>query len=125
MCAREALWSVGGRSEADRYFRDPSGSNYGDTHPATQNFFGEQRFGAAHSSVHGSDIGLRICRGEWLAALKLALGPDTAETNGKAARAQSFFAGDQHVSQENVQEAIRLMPIYKTRERLMLKALHR
>ncbi|KAG7454737.1 hypothetical protein MATL_G00262950 [Megalops atlanticus] len=81
------------------------------------NYYGPQRFGTGQS-VQADQIGLALLKEEMVTAVRLFFTPE--EGDDPQNRAKSHF-----LQTENAKESLALMPEYKVRERLMLRALHR
>ncbi|XP_062850689.1 pseudouridylate synthase PUS7L [Trichomycterus rosablanca] len=81
------------------------------------NYYGPQRFGNS-KSIQADQVGLALLKEDMGTALKLFLNPETGDDLQNKAK--------QHFRQTgNAKESLALMPPYKARERLMLRALHR
>ncbi|XP_078728433.1 pseudouridylate synthase PUS7L [Lampetra fluviatilis] len=81
------------------------------------NYYGPQRFGASQS-VKTDDIGKHLLKGELDKALKLFFTPEAGDDAVNQAKRLFLETGDAKL-------ALSLMPVHKTRERLMLRALNR
>nr|XP_032822575.1 pseudouridylate synthase 7 homolog-like protein isoform X1 [Petromyzon marinus]XP_032822576.1 pseudouridylate synthase 7 homolog-like protein isoform X1 [Petromyzon marinus]XP_032822577.1 pseudouridylate synthase 7 homolog-like protein isoform X1 [Petromyzon marinus]XP_032822578.1 pseudouridylate synthase 7 homolog-like protein isoform X1 [Petromyzon marinus]XP_032822579.1 pseudouridylate synthase 7 homolog-like protein isoform X1 [Petromyzon marinus] len=81
------------------------------------NYYGPQRFGASQS-IKTDEIGKHLLKGELDKALKLFFTPEAGDDAVNQAKRLFLETGDAKL-------ALSLMPAHKTRERLMLRALHR
>ncbi|XP_048588953.1 pseudouridylate synthase PUS7L isoform X2 [Nematostella vectensis] len=83
------------------------------------NYFGPQRFGQEDNSVNASDVGLAMLQGDVERAVRLILSPSNSSV-AAAAQAKRYYkeTGD-------IPGTLARMPPGQTRERLILKALHR
>ncbi|KAK9975882.1 hypothetical protein ABG768_021110 [Culter alburnus] len=81
------------------------------------NYYGPQRFGSG-SCVQADQIGLALLKEEMEASVKLFFTPEDGDDLQNKAKRHFLLTG-------NAKESLALMPAYKARERLMLRALHR
>ncbi|XP_072529951.1 pseudouridylate synthase PUS7L [Salminus brasiliensis] len=81
------------------------------------NYYGPQRFGNSQS-VQADRVGLALLKEDMNTAVKLFLSPEEGEDLQNKAKWHFLNTG-------NAKESLALMPAYKARERLMLRALHR
>uniref|UniRef100_W5LB54 Pseudouridylate synthase PUS7L n=1 Tax=Astyanax mexicanus TaxID=7994 RepID=W5LB54_ASTMX len=81
------------------------------------NYYGPQRFGNSQS-VQADRVGLALLKEDMVTALKLFLSPEEGDDLQNKAKRHFLHTG-------NAKESLALMPAYKARERLMLRALHR
>ncbi|ROI15418.1 Pseudouridylate synthase 7 homolog-like protein [Anabarilius grahami] len=81
------------------------------------NYYGPQRFGSG-SCVQADQIGLVLLKEEMEASVKLFFTPEDGDDLQNKAKRHFLLTG-------NAKESLALMPAYKARERLMLRALHR
>ncbi|XP_041935141.1 pseudouridylate synthase 7 homolog-like protein [Alosa sapidissima] len=81
------------------------------------NYYGPQRFGSAQS-IQADRVGLALLKENMEAAIKLFFTPDDEDDLPNKAKRHFLNTG-------NAKESLALMPGYKARERLMLRALHR
>ncbi|KAL2103126.1 hypothetical protein ACEWY4_002294 [Coilia grayii] len=81
------------------------------------NYYGPQRFGRAQR-VQADQVGLALLTEDMEAAIKLFFTPD--DEDDLPNKAKCHF-----LNTSSAKEALALMPGYKARERLMLRALHR
>ncbi|XP_066522964.1 pseudouridylate synthase PUS7L [Hoplias malabaricus] len=81
------------------------------------NYYGPQRFGNSQR-VQADQIGLALLKEDMITAVRLFLSPDESDDLQNKAKKHFLVTG-------NAKESLALMPAYKARERLMLKALHR
>ncbi|XP_016396061.1 pseudouridylate synthase 7 homolog-like protein [Sinocyclocheilus rhinocerous] len=81
------------------------------------NYYGPQRFGSG-SCVQADQVGLALLKEKMEASVKLFFTPEDGEDLQNKAKRHFLLTG-------NAKESLALMPAYKARERLMLRALHR
>ncbi|XP_073694301.1 pseudouridylate synthase PUS7L [Garra rufa] len=81
------------------------------------NYYGPQRFGSG-SCVQADQVGLALLKEKMEASLKLFFTPEDADDLQNKAKRHFLLTG-------NAKESLALMPAYKARERLMLRAIHR
>ncbi|XP_052435667.1 pseudouridylate synthase PUS7L [Carassius gibelio] len=81
------------------------------------NYYGPQRFGSG-SCVQADQVGLELLKEKMEASVKLFFTPEEGEDLQNKAKRHFLLTG-------NAKESLALMPAYKARERLMLRALHR
>ncbi|KAL6473582.1 hypothetical protein MHYP_G00171430 [Metynnis hypsauchen] len=81
------------------------------------NYYGPQRFGNSQT-VQADQVGLALLKEDMVTAVRLFLSPDESEDLQNKAKRHFLHTG-------NAKESLLLMPAYKARERLMLRALHR
>ncbi|XP_017573302.1 pseudouridylate synthase 7 homolog-like protein [Pygocentrus nattereri] len=81
------------------------------------NFYGPQRFGNSQT-VQADQVGLALLKEDMVTAVRLFLSPEEGEDLQNKAKRHFLRTG-------NAKESLLLMPAYKARERLMLRALHR
>ncbi|KAG8439751.1 hypothetical protein GDO86_005792 [Hymenochirus boettgeri] len=81
------------------------------------NYYGPQRFGKVQNS-QSNDIGLALLKEEMEKAVKLLLTPDNTED--PVNNAKKHF-----IQTEDAKGALALMPDYKIRERMLLRAINR
>ncbi|KAI2665435.1 hypothetical protein H4Q32_021727 [Labeo rohita] len=81
------------------------------------NYYGPQRFGSG-SCVQADQVGLALLKEEMEASVKLFFTPEDGDDLQNKAKRHFLLTG-------NAKESLALMPAYKARERLMLRALHR
>ncbi|XP_028810743.1 pseudouridylate synthase PUS7L isoform X2 [Denticeps clupeoides] len=81
------------------------------------NYYGPQRFGSSQS-VQADRVGLALLKEEMNAAVRLFFTPEEGCDLQNEAKRHFLNTG-------NAKESLALMPWYKARERLMLRALHR
>ncbi|XP_063069653.1 pseudouridylate synthase PUS7L isoform X2 [Engraulis encrasicolus] len=81
------------------------------------NYYGPQRFGNSQS-VQADRVGLALLKEDMEAAISLFFTPDDEDDLPNKAKRHYKNTG-------NAKEALALMPVFKARERLMLRALHR
>ncbi|XP_066283227.1 pseudouridylate synthase PUS7L-like [Branchiostoma lanceolatum] len=82
------------------------------------NYFGLQRFGSADSKSFAPHIGRALLKGDMSAAVGCLLHPDPGDDPVNVAKAHYVQTGD-------IPGTLARMPAHKTRECLLLKALHR
>ncbi|XP_072025727.1 pseudouridylate synthase PUS7L-like [Amphiura filiformis] len=84
------------------------------------NYFGQQRFGSI-SDIQGNaaNIGLEILKGNYVQAVKYLLSPIEGKDDA-VNKAKKFFQETQ-----DAKTTLSMMPNYKSRECMLLKALHR
>ncbi|XP_051974806.1 pseudouridylate synthase PUS7L [Xyrauchen texanus] len=81
------------------------------------NYYGPQRFGSG-LCVQADQIGLALLKEEMETSVKLFFTPEDGDDLQNKAKRHFLLTG-------NAKETLALMPAYKARERLMLRALHR
>ncbi|XP_056311763.1 pseudouridylate synthase PUS7L isoform X2 [Danio aesculapii] len=81
------------------------------------NYYGPQRFGSG-SCVQADQVGLALLKENMEASVKLFFTPEDDDDLQNKAKRHFLHTG-------NAKESLALMPAYKARERLMLRALHR
>ncbi|KAK2892820.1 hypothetical protein Q8A67_012808 [Cirrhinus molitorella] len=81
------------------------------------NYYGPQRFGSG-SCVQADQVGLALLKEKMEASVKLFFTPEDGDDLQNKAKRHFLLTG-------NAKESLALMPAYKARERLMLRALHR
>lgn len=81
------------------------------------NYYGPQRFGSG-SCVQADQIGLALLKEEMETSVRLFFTPEDGDNLQNKAKQHFLLTG-------NAKESLALMPAYKARERLMLRALHR
>ncbi|NP_001038422.1 pseudouridylate synthase PUS7L [Danio rerio] len=81
------------------------------------NYYGPQRFGSG-SCVQADQVGLALLKENMEASVKLFFTPEDDDDLQNKAKRHFLHTG-------NAKESLVLMPAYKARERLMLRALHR
>ncbi|XP_057180824.1 pseudouridylate synthase PUS7L isoform X2 [Triplophysa rosa] len=81
------------------------------------NYYGPQRFGS-RTCVQADQIGLALLKEEMETSVKLFFTPEDSDNLQNKAKQHFLLTG-------NAKESLALMPAYKARERLMLRALHR
>ncbi|KAL4612752.1 pseudouridylate synthase 7 homolog-like protein isoform X1 [Arapaima gigas] len=81
------------------------------------NYYGPQRFGTTQS-VQADRVGLALLRQDTDAAIRLFFTPEEGDSPQDVAKRRFLETG-------NAKESLALMPEHKTRERLLLRALHR
>ena len=77
------------------------------------NYYGLQRFGSGAAPTHS--IGLQLLKGEWREAVRLILQPHEGEREDSAAARRLYLDGD------DIQGALKAMPMYQTAERAILE----
>ncbi|XP_070559146.1 pseudouridylate synthase PUS7L-like [Ptychodera flava] len=82
------------------------------------NYFGQQRFGTAETPVTADRVGLAIMKGNMRDAVDLILKPGKGNDPVNTAKRHWQMT-------HNAKETLQLMPRYKSRECMILKALHR
>ncbi|XP_056604383.1 pseudouridylate synthase PUS7L [Triplophysa dalaica] len=81
------------------------------------NYYGPQRFGS-RTCVQADQIGLALLKEEMETSVKLFFTPEDGDNLQNKAKQHFLLTG-------SAKESLALMPAYKARERLMLRALHR
>ncbi|KAL7857880.1 hypothetical protein AOLI_G00179820 [Acnodon oligacanthus] len=81
------------------------------------NYYGPQRFGNSQT-IQADQVGLALLKEDMVTAVRLFLSPEETEDLQNNAKRHFLHTG-------NAKESLLLMPAYKARERLMLRALHR
>lgn len=81
------------------------------------NYYGPQRFGSG-SCVRADQVGLALLKEEMETSVRLFFTPEDGDDLQNKAKHHFLLTG-------NAKESLALMPAYKARERLMLRALHR
>ncbi|KAF5888731.1 putative cyclin-related protein FAM58B [Clarias magur] len=81
------------------------------------NYYGPQRFGSSQK-VQADRVGLALLQEDTNTALRLFLSPEEGDDLENKAKQHFHETG-------NAKASLALMPVYKARERLMLRALHR
>eukprot|EP00112_Aurelia_sp_Birch-Aquarium-sp1_P005711 Seg1647.9 transcript_id=Seg1647.9/GoldUCD/mRNA.D3Y31 product="Pseudouridylate synthase 7-like-like protein" protein_id=Seg1647.9/GoldUCD/D3Y31 len=81
------------------------------------NYFGSQRFGFEDSPVNSADVGLAMLKGDFIKAVDLLLTPSGYDDD--VDQAKKYFRETRDVA-----GTIKKMPVWKTRELSMLKALN-
>ncbi|XP_043093817.1 pseudouridylate synthase 7 homolog-like protein isoform X2 [Puntigrus tetrazona] len=98
------------------------------------NYYGPQRFGSG-SCVQADQVGLALLKEKMEASVKLFFTPEDGDDLQNKAKRHFLLTVPVHprttnslrasLSSGNAKESLALMPAYKARERLMLRALHR